>query len=212
MNRQRKITSPTRPCGQELIIEAIEGWINVGQSITRVPTTEEFPATQSQLGLLKQFDKGIYTKYEITNFRKNKEREGFQKAIQEKFKSGACQHEGMCENEQNMPLYDLNKILSVEMNPMKMIENTIKDYGTYIALLVIILETIKAISFLIMIIVTYLQTGIRETIALAVSVLSCNAITSYRKIQRNKRKYDREEAKEAEIPLKKSRMETEEME
>ena len=60
-----------------------------------------------------------------------------------------------------------------------------------------------------MIIITYLQTGIRGFIALAVSDLSCNAITSYRKIQRNKRKYDREEA---EIPLKKRRMETEEME
>ena len=114
----------------------------------------------------------------------------------------------MCKNKQNMPLYDLNKILTVEMNPTKMIENTIKDYGTYIALLVIILETIKTISFLIMIIVTYLQTCIRGTIALEVSVLSCNAITSYRKIQRNKRKYDREEAK---VPFKKRRMETEEM-
>ena len=65
---------------------------------------------------------------QITNFRQNKEREGFRKAIQEKSITGACQHEGMCENEQNIPLYDLNKILSVEMNPIKMIENTIKEY------------------------------------------------------------------------------------
>ena len=93
-----------------------------------------------------------------------------------------------------------------------MIENTIKDYVTYIALIIIVLEIIKALSFLIMIIITYQQTGIRGTIALAVSVLSCNAITSYRKIQRNKRKYDREEVKEAKIPLKKKRMDTEEME
>ena len=56
MNRQRKITSPTRPCGQELITEANEGWINVGQSITRVPTPEGFLATHSQLALLKKFD------------------------------------------------------------------------------------------------------------------------------------------------------------
>ena len=95
------------------------------------------------------------------------------------------------------------------MNPIKVIEDKIKEYGIYIALMVIILEMIKGISFLIMIIVTYLQSGVKGTIALAVSVLSCNAINSYRKIQWNKRKYEREEV---EIPLKRRRMETEETE
>ena len=112
MNRQRKNTSPIRPCSQELIIEAIEGWVNIGKSITRVPQPKEFPATHSQLYRLKDFYKGIYTKYEIDNFKKNKDREGFRRAIQEKFISGACQHEGMCKNKQNMPRYNLNKIIA----------------------------------------------------------------------------------------------------
>ena len=125
MNRQRKNTSPTRPCSQELIIEAIEGWVNVGKSITRVPQPKEFPATHSQLTFLKNFDKGIYTKYEITNFRKNKDQEGFRKAIEEKIISGACSHEGSCEEEQNITRYDLNKIISMELNPIKVIQNKI---------------------------------------------------------------------------------------
>ena len=64
----------------------------------------------------------------------------------------------------------------MELNPIKMIQNKIEEYGIYIALMVIILEMIKAVSFLIMVVVTYLQSGVKGTIALMVSVLSCNAI------------------------------------
>ena len=60
--RRSKRTSSNRPCDEELIVRANEGWISIGKRVKRVPTPLEFPATHSQIDVFNFHNKGIYTK------------------------------------------------------------------------------------------------------------------------------------------------------
>ena len=187
--RRSKKVSSNRPCEEELIVKANEGWVSIGRRISRVPTPSSFPATHSQIEIFNFHDKeGIYTKMEVEEYLRNKEREGYHKSISNKLILGACIHEGFCQEDPAIPKYNLNKLINVKLNPFESIENVIKEYGFYLALIVLFLETVKIIAFTVMVAITALNEGMIGVVALLVSKISCNSIKNHKKIRKNRKK------------------------
>ena len=190
--RRSKKTSSNRPCEEELIVKANEGWVSIGRKVKRVPTPSSFPATHSQIEIFNFHDKeGIYTKMEVEEYIKNKEREGYHKSISNKLILGACIHEGFCQEDPEIPKYNLNKLVIEKLNPFESIEKMVKEYGFYLALIVLCLEIVKIIAFTIMLSITALNEGMVGVLALLVSTVSCNSIKNYKKIKKNRRRLQR---------------------
>ena len=124
-------------------------------------------------------------------FLRNKEKEGFRESQNRKFIYMSCT-EDTCDQNAG-PQYNLDRLLENNINPFMIIKAQVKEWGFLMALLVICLECLKLMAFFVMLIITFLNEGIEGVIALGVSVLSCNSISSYRKIKRNKRKFELKE-------------------
>ena len=189
--RTFKETSPPRPCSEELIVHANEAWIRVGKTLDRVPAPDVFPASHEEMHLFDFSKAGIYTQLEVDAWKRNKEVQGLHKMITTKIAHGACAGEDLCEPQPHITPYDLSKLTpAVSLDPFSGITTKIRDYGTYISLLVLTIEAIKLLVFMVMVFTTLIQEGIQGLIALIMQVICCNSVNSYRRIRRNKKRFE----------------------
>ena len=187
--RQLKDTSPPRPCGTQLVIKSNEAWIRIGSKLERFPTPEEFPTSHSNLHMYDFSTKGIYTKHEITQWRHDKETEGFHQMIQRRITLGVCAGEKLCKEEPGMPVYDMGKLMpSLDLDPFSQIREYVKEWGFWVSFAVLIIEGLRLATFLVMMSITFLQEGMNGVLVLILG--TCGSINSYRRLRRNRQKYE----------------------
>ena len=118
--RRKKAILSIRPCNDELVVNTNEGWISIERSLKGLPILYDFPATHSNLEILNLHDHGIYTKFKVELYIKNKEREGYCESILNKLILGVCINEGYYNQENNgIPICNSRKLEELDLNPFE---------------------------------------------------------------------------------------------
>ena len=106
-------------------------------------------------------------------------------------KHGICVGEQVWKPEIGLPAYKIDNLIpKLALNPFEQLQKTLEAYGVWISALVLILEGVKFGIFLVMIAITALQEGALGALGLLVQIWSCNAMQSYCRIQRNRRRWE----------------------
>ena len=152
---------------------------------------------------------GIYTQAELDSWKEHVEFGDLHQAITKTLTMGVCAGQGTCSAAQSAPVYNLQNLLAstdavTSLNPFKRLSDWIEKSGVYVALLVLIIEGVKAIIFLTSIITTLVQEGVDGFKAI-IYILCCGPLHQKDRIKRRGRQFRRHEyddVTETDIPLR----------
>ena len=139
---------------------------------------------------------GIYTKEELVSWRKHLELGDLHNAISSSIAHGVCIGTQRCIPTAEQPGYTLaalELLPDLQLSLWSTIDGYVKDYGTYISILVLIIETVRIISFIIMFSTTLATDGILAAKAL-VYLVFCSTHQKTKKIERRRKRQRLEES------------------
>merc|ERR1712090_7354 len=108
---------------------------------------------------------------------------------------GICNVQGTCTSQPSTPNYNLENLLNPEnlekeMDPFAYITNLVQVYSSWMALLVLVIEGLKAIIFLTSLVTTFIQEGTQGFKAL-VYIICCGPLHEKDRITRRGRQIRR---------------------
>ena len=191
-----KLHSGTRPCSDNLpvIVKSIESWVALDHHIRRVATPNQFEHDPGNLKFYNFNAGGIYTKLELDNWRTLQTENDFHKSIIHTVSHGFCTNKEICSMDDQVPNFQLSNLLptspTMEMNPFVTLHKYLENCSLYLSVAVLIIETLRFGSFIIMLLITMMTEGVQGIIAL-LFLTCCSQIN---RIQRNSTKIRTREA------------------
>jgi hypothetical protein len=189
-----------------LEIHTNEGWITLSPSPKQVQTPEKLPITHYLINHKDLVGGGIYTQDELKNWRDHLEDGTFQDAIMGTLTYGVCVNSGDCEgadgSSANYDLSRLNPLLKglQQLDMWTQLDNFLKEYATYLAVVVILIETFRLFSMVILFITTLMREGLSGLLAI-MFMTCCGEIHKYQKIRRRRKRHrDQEEMELQDVP------------
>ena len=166
-NRVFTSHSAPKPCNKYfgLKIKTLEDlWVEINPHITVISTPEDLPTSTLEFDHEDLSDGGIYTNQELDAWKKHLELSDYHEAISKSISFGVCTHRGDCENEGGVPAYNLDNLypkgIESQYNPFSQASEWIKTWGTYISIIVIMMETFHFCVWSVAIVYTVLYDGI----------------------------------------------------
>ena len=175
-----------------LKVKAKEGWIEINPVIKKITPPQELPST-GPIEHLDMAQGGIYTTEELSSWRRHLELGDVHQAISTSIAHGVCIGNRMCEATpgSNQPQYSLSALQmlpdALEISIWSTISQHIRDYGTYISILVLLIEFIRITSFLVMFLNTLILDGLLAAKALLYLTI-CNTYHQTQKVQRRRKR------------------------
>ena len=185
-----------------LKIQAKESWIQFTPRIIKIDPPKDFPE-EVHLAHLDLTHGGIYTQEELEAWHRHLELGDVHAAISTSIAHGVCVGSQQCISTPggDQPLYSLSALQilpSLQLSIWETISQKIRDCGTYISLVVIIIELIRFMSFISMFLQTLILDGIFAAKALLYLVL-CSTHRQTKKVQRRRRR--QKESKDLEMEM-----------
>ena len=167
-----------RPCNKHfgLKIFTSEGvWIELNPQAKKIPEPADLPAIEHDLHHEDLSDGGIYTKTELEAWTRHIELGDIVDAVTKSFTFGVCQAEQKCEGHPDMPSYNLAVLTQGIQIPSislwQKFDDYIKSWGTYISVVVILIELWHLGLFILMTALAFVADGIVGAKALIYRVL-----------------------------------------
>jgi hypothetical protein len=167
-----------RPCNKHfgLKIFTSEGvWIELNPQAKKIPEPANLPAIEHDLHHEDLSDGGIYTKTELEAWTRHIELGDIVDAVTKSFTFGVCQAEQKCEGHPDMPSYNLAVLTQGIQIPSislwQKFDDYIKSWGTYISVVVILIELWHLGLFILMTALAFVADGIVGAKALIYRVL-----------------------------------------
>ena len=177
-------------------IKTNEGWITLNPSLKKVQPPLQMPFDHYRMNHKDLVGGGIYTQYELTSWRQHLDDRNFQDALVGTLSYGVCVNTGNCEElststSTNFDLTRLNPLIILdELNIWEKFDKFLKDYSTYLAVIVILIETTKFISMIVVYVTTLLQQGMSGFVSI-VFLTCCGSVQRYRELKRKAAKRKR---------------------
>ena len=174
-------------------------WIEIGgngnPSVRPIPTPATVPVLSPGFVHEDISTGGIYTSAELTSWKEHLQFGDLHEAITKTITMGICNGQGTCTSQPSTPNYNLENLLNPEnlekeMDPFAYITNLVQVYGSWMALLVLVIEGLKAIIFLTSLVTTFIQEGAQGFKAL-VYIICCGPLHEKDRITRRGRQIRR---------------------
>ena len=170
--------SAPRPCNKFFGLKVFTSediWIELNPQAKKIPEPADLPAIEHDLHHEDLSDGGIYTKTELEAWTRHIELGDIVDAVTKSFTFGVCQAEEQCESHPAMPSYNL-AVLTQGMNVLPVtlwqkIDGYVKAWGSYISMLVILIEAWHFGLFAIMTALAFTADGMIGAKALIYRVL-----------------------------------------
>ena len=163
-----KTSSPVR-CNKNFPqeIRTKEGWITLTPTPTKVQPPMKMPLKHYLINHEDLVGGGLYTSFELTSWRNHLEDRNFGTALMGTLSYGVCVNEGECADSSstsgstNFDLTRLNPVNLVEnLNIWEKLDQWVKTYSAYLSLVVILIETTKLATMIIIFVTTLIQNGL----------------------------------------------------
>ena len=168
-NRVLTSHSAPKPCNKHFGLKVLtleNSWVEINPHIKATAEPEDLP---NQLNL-NDFehedlsDGGLYTTAELDAWKRHIELSDYHMAISKSISYGVCTARGDCEANAGMPAYDLTNLypdsIMDQYNPWNKADKWIQKWGTWISLMVILVETFHFVVWIVAIIYTMTYDGI----------------------------------------------------
>ena len=172
-------------------IKAKEGWITLNPDIKKVQPPLQMPFKHYRLNHASLVGGGLYTEYELTSWRQHLDDRNFQDALMGTLSYGVCVNSGSCKestsaatSSTNFDLTRLNPLTIVEdLNIWEKLDKFLRGYTTYLCVIIIIIETIKLLSMIVVYVTTLLQQGMGGFMSI-LFLTCCNSLQRYRELKK----------------------------
>ena len=173
-----------------LKIKTKQSWIELNPQIKKIAEPEDLPGEPADVHL-DMTQGGIYTPEELESWRRHLELGDLHNAISTSIAHGVCIGNNLCETtpgSQQTP-YSLSalQLPNLQLSIWSIIDEHIKTYGTYISIVVILIEAARFLSFLAMFSQTLIVDGVLAAKAL-LYLVCCSTYRQTQKVQKRRRK------------------------
>ena len=178
----------TVPCNNRFpfAVETLQGWVGIYPQIRPLATPAKFPTTNEPFKHQQAGTGGIYTSEEMEAWSDLISFPTYRRELTNQLAAGTCDSaQGTCSGETGATnMFDLSRIRPkiADIHPWKYINSVLKEYSTYISLIVILGWTLQVIVYLVTIIYTYITGGMAGMIAVTNQLL-CFSWTTQRKVR-----------------------------
>ena len=183
-----------RPCNKHFGLKLFtsEGiWIELNPEAKKIPEPADLPPIEHDLHHEDLSDGGIYTKTELDSWTRHIELGDIVDAVTKSFTFGVCQAQEQCESHPAMPSYNL-AVLTQGMSVLPVtlwqkMDDYVKSWGSYISVLVILIEAWHFGLFAIMTTLAFTADGMIGAKALIYRVLCGTRYEAERVARRHQR-------------------------
>ena len=197
--------SAPRPCNKHfgLKILSSEGvWIELNPEAKKIPEPADLPAIDHDLHHEDLSDGGIYSEAELESWTRHIELGDIVDAVTRSITYGVCQAQDECESHPAIPSYDLSILTQganmVPLGLWQRIDSSLKHWGGYVSLLVLLIELWRFGLVSIMIGLAFAADGMIGVKALVYRVLCGTRTEAERVARRHQRLKRRRESDGAE--------------
>ena len=139
--------SAPRPCNKHFglkVLTSEDVWIELNPEAKKIPEPANLPAIEHDLHHEDLSDGGIYTETELEAWTRHLELGDIVDAVTKSITYGVCQAQDECESHPAIPSYDLSLLTQrIGMGPIGLwqrIDDSVKHWGSYVSILVILIE------------------------------------------------------------------------
>ena len=154
-----------------MMVNSMDGWVTINPDVRPAKAPAEVQVVGGNISHHESMAHGgLYTRYEIESWESLIQYSQYRDAVSETLAYGVCVKEGKCKptTQENVPRYNLQHLEEVILTDsiFDRIDDFVRRTGGYLSLIVIVMQSVKAIMWTTMIVLTFIKDGIQTTIAL----------------------------------------------